>query len=97
MKTKPNKPIKEETEDDTLLSDLENLDNNEDDASANASDDKDNNNEDDTVVTEEPEQNIVDMFIAGDMDVVKRHIHDKVVMTVSDVVNKPQEEESNSE
>ena len=102
MKTKLNEEEKDDKSgseaenQDSLLDDLENLDD-ADESGSDAGTDKDESASDDTAseeandesTTDEPEQNIVDMFTKGDMDGVKQHIQDKVVAAVSDIVNAP--------
>ena len=75
------KPIVKETEDEEqkLLDELENV-RKEEEAAAAAKEAEE----------QAEEQNIVDVFLSGDMDAVKAKIHDKVVSNVSTVINEPE-------
>ena len=88
--------IKEDEEvKDTLADELSALENEEDDTPPA---DDDTPPEDDVVEDDdEPEVNIVDLFTSGDMDAVKAHIHDKVVLSVSDAINNPESLEDDDE
>lgn len=73
---------------DTLLDELDEL-NKDEDETPDTDASTDTSTDDDATDDDTPEDNIVDMFTKGDMDAVKAHIHDKVVMTVSDIINDP--------
>lgn len=65
--------------DNTLSNELDNLEKNPNVEDNNSISDPDH----------EPELSIVDKFVAGDLDGVKKDVHDQVVQTVSTVVNAP--------